>query len=244
MTQRIFIALTLCVLVGLLTHPHVSATEHTSGYEDVFDFGTASMDSQEIRSVFVIPNERSGTLKIETASSSCEFVQILSYPQEIPPYENSDLELRLIPSEPGKVKCEILLETKNSPDAVLRYALKGIIEGGISGEKKNRSHLDIPSELITRKLRKRNPAFAIFVESVLRKLKKKQEIVLIDVRNREEFEKFRIPGSINIPLFAIKTKTFLKRKPLVLINEGESYRPLEQECKRLRDTGFTVSILK
>jgi len=240
MTQRIFIALTLCVLGGLVTHPHVSATERTSGYEVVFDFGTVSMDSEEIGSVFVIPNERSGTLKIETASSSCDFVQILSYPQEIPPHENADLELRLIPSEPGEVKCEILLETKNSPNAVLRYALRGTIEGEILGVGKNRLNLDIPPKLITRKLRKRNPGFAISVESVLRKLKKKQEIVLIDVRNREEFEKFRIPGSINMPLFTLKTKGFLKSKPLVLINEGYHCGPLEQECKQLKDSGFTA----
>ena len=135
MTQRILIALTLCVLVGLLTHLHVFATERTSQY------------------------------------------------------------------------------------------------------------LDLTSELITRKLRKRDPALAIFVETVLRKLKKKEEIVLIDVRNRDEFERFRIPASINIPLFAIKTKTFLRHRPLVLINEGHSYSPLEQECKRLRDAGFMVSIL-
>lgn len=100
--------------------------------------------------------------------------------------------------------------------------------------------IGIPLELITRKLRKRDPAVAISVESVLRKLEKKEKIVLVDVRNREEFEKFRIPGSINIPLFAIKTKTFLKHKSLVLINDGYHYSPLEQECKRLGDSGFTA----
>ena len=113
------------------------------------------------------------------------------------------------------------------------------IEVEISGKEKNRP-IGIPPELINRKLRKRDPAFAISVESVLRKLKKKEKIVLVDVRNREEFEKFRIPGSINIPLFAIKTKTFLKHKPLVLINDGYHYSPLEQECKCLSDSGFTA----
>lgn len=109
----------------------------------------------------------------------------------------------------------------------------------ISGEGKN-GLIGIPAELITRKLRKRDATFAISVESVLRKLKKKEKMVLVDVRNREEFEKFRIPGSINIPLFAIKTKTFLKHKPLVLINDGYHYSPLERECKRLKDSGFTA----
>jgi rhodanese-related sulfurtransferase len=93
------------------------------------------------------------------------------------------------------------------------------------------------------KLGKRNPELAISAESVLQKLKEKREIILIDVRNSKKFEKFRIPGSINIPLFAIKTKTFLKSKPLVLINEGYSYSQLEQECMILRNSGFKASIL-
>jgi rhodanese-related sulfurtransferase len=81
------------------------------------------------------------------------------------------------------------------------------------------------------------------MESVLEKLKERQEIILIDVRNVGEFEKFRIPGSVNIPLFAVKTKTFLKPKPLVLINEGHSYKHLIEECAILSEAGFRVSIL-
>jgi rhodanese-related sulfurtransferase len=92
-------------------------------------------------------------------------------------------------------------------------------------------------------LKERDPALVISVEKVLQKLKEKREIILIDVRNSKEYEQFRIPGSINIPLFAIKTKIFLKTKPLVLINEGHSYSQLEQEGRSLRDSGFTVSIL-
>ena len=102
---------------------------------------------------------------------------------------------------------------------------------------------EIPPELLAGKLRKRNPAFAISVESVLRKLKGKQEIILIDVRKRDEFEKFRIPGSINIPLFAIRTKAFLKSKSLVLVNEGYNYTQLERECAYLRKSGFRVWLL-
>jgi len=133
----------------------------------------------------------------------------------------------------------LVLVVSSAHFCVLAAERPSEIEVEISGEEKNRP-IGIPPELINRKLRKRDPAFAISVESVLRKLKKKEEITLIDVRNREEFEKFRIPGSINIPLFAIKTKTFLKRKPLVLISEGYHHGPLERECKRLRDSGFTA----
>ena len=67
MPERILIALTLCVVVGFVTYSHVSAAEHTSGYEDVFDFGLASMESDEIRSTFVISNHGNDTLKIKNA---------------------------------------------------------------------------------------------------------------------------------------------------------------------------------
>ena len=102
---------------------------------------------------------------------------------------------------------------------------------------------EIPTELHTSKLKTRNPTFAISVESVLQKLREKQEIILIDIRKRNEFEKFRIPGSINIPLFAIKTKVFLKSRYLVLVNEGYNYSQPERECGRLRKAGFRVWIL-
>ena len=84
---------------------------------------------------------------------------------------------------------------------------------------------------------------SVSVESVLQKLKGKQDLVIVDVRNAKEFEKFRIPSSVNIPLFALKTKTFLKSKPLVLVNEGHTYKQLREQCAILSEAGFNVSIL-
>jgi rhodanese-related sulfurtransferase len=84
---------------------------------------------------------------------------------------------------------------------------------------------------------------SVLMESVSQQLKNRQDITLVDVRDAGEFEKFRIPGSINIPLFAIKTKTFLKSKPLVLINNGQNYKQLTDECTVLSKAGFIVSML-
>ncbi len=102
---------------------------------------------------------------------------------------------------------------------------------------------EIPSEFLTRKLKKRNPELSISLVAVLKMEKEGKKITFIDVRPELEFEKFHIPGSINIPLFAIKTKTFLKSRGLVLVNEGYSYTQLEQECLNLRSAGFSVWIL-
>jgi rhodanese-related sulfurtransferase len=111
-------------------------------------------------------------------------------------------------------------------------------------EGNNLAPADIPLELLTCKWKKRNLAYLISPDSVLRKLKEKRGLVIVDVREMDDFRRFKIPGSINIPAFALSKKPFLKSKTLVLVNEGFNYSKLEQACQRLRKSGFhNVSIL-
>jgi rhodanese-related sulfurtransferase len=72
-------------------------------------------------------------------------------------------------------------------------------------------------------------------------LRKKQEVLLLDTRDRKAYEKFRIPGSMSIPLYAFKTKAFLRGKPLILVSEGYPNLALEQACKDARAEGFTTA---
>ncbi len=103
--------------------------------------------------------------------------------------------------------------------------------------------LKFPTELIARSLKKHDASLAITVEAVLYKLRQNQQLTLVDVRSREDFERLYIPGSVNIALFVVKTKTYLKSAPVVLVNEGFRYAELEDECRRLAKRGFKVSIL-
>jgi rhodanese-related sulfurtransferase len=101
----------------------------------------------------------------------------------------------------------------------------------------------IPEDLIARKIKKYDPSLAISVEAVLYKLKRNQQLTLVDVRSRQDFERLHIPGSLNIPLYAVKTKTYLKSAPVVLVNQGFRYAELQNECRRLAERGFAMSIL-
>ena len=101
----------------------------------------------------------------------------------------------------------------------------------------------IPDELIARNLKKHDPSLATSVAAVRYKLKRNQPLTLVDVRRREDFERLYIPGSINIALYAVKTKSYLKSVPVVLVNEGFRYAALENECRRLAERGYKVSIL-
>ncbi len=86
-------------------------------------------------------------------------------------------------------------------------------------------------------------ASAIAVEAVVQQLQENQDLFLVDVREQQQFEQFRIPGSLNIPLFAIKTTRFLKGKPLVLVDEGSHPRQLAEICDQLRQIGFEAWFL-
>ena len=66
----------------------------------------------------------------------------------------------------------------------------------------------------------------------------KRNILLIDVRRENEFEKFRIPDALNLAPFSIKTKSYLKDKHIVLVNEGRYLTQLESVCEELKTKGF------
>jgi hypothetical protein len=67
---------------------------------------------------------------------------------------------------------------------------------------------EIPEELIARKLKTHDPSLAISVDAVFYKIKRNQPLTLVDVRRQQDFDQLYIPGSINIPLYAVKTKTY------------------------------------
>ncbi|HEC13220.1 MAG TPA: rhodanese-like domain-containing protein [Acidiferrobacteraceae bacterium] len=71
-----------------------------------------------------------------------------------------------------------------------------------------------------------------------------QPMVLVDVRSTEAFAQVRIPGALNIPLYALRTKSFLKSQHIVLVDTGAAYDALAKTASRLKTAGFkTVSIL-
>jgi rhodanese-related sulfurtransferase len=68
-------------------------------------------------------------------------------------------------------------------------------------------------------------------------------LAIIDVRNRQDYENLHIPGSLNLPLYAVKAKPFLKTRPILLVNEGFAMTPLVTECHALKQKGFTAFVL-
>ena len=99
-------------------------------------------------------------------------------------------------------------------------------------------------------------AVMIFVAEVIAREKARFDIaanavinqtgsVLVDVRSLDQFKKVRIPGSLNLPLFAIKTKGLLRSRRLVLVGKGDGDGALGAEAAALKALGFEeVKVLR
>lgn len=81
--------------------------------------------------------------------------------------------------------------------------------------------------------------------SAIDKLRTQKDFNFVDVRSPAEYDRYHITGSINIPLHLVKTKEFLKKFPIVLVNDGRSTTELEKTCGELKQAGFgRVSVLE
>lgn len=68
--------------------------------------------------------------------------------------------------------------------------------------------------------------------------KKTSDIIFVDVRDKQFFNKKHISSSINIPLDLIKTKAFLKNKITILVGNGWNEQLLIDKCIQLKGKGF------
>jgi rhodanese-related sulfurtransferase len=66
---------------------------------------------------------------------------------------------------------------------------------------------------------------------------------IVDVRPLRNFETAHIPDSLNIPIFALKTKSFLKNKNIFIVSQGYNSEQLENECTNLVNSGFHIKII-
>ena len=78
----------------------------------------------------------------------------------------------------------------------------------------------------------------ISAQEIRQKTSSEDAFILIDTRPSSLFDAYHIPGAINMRPFAIKTKVFLKRKKLVLVDDAFSICRLLELGKELRHHGF------
>jgi len=67
--------------------------------------------------------------------------------------------------------------------------------------------------------------------------------ILVDVRGEEDFKKIHIPGSINMALHFVKTKSYLKNMHVILVNRGYGQAHLLRQAELLNKKRIKAEVL-
>lgn len=79
----------------------------------------------------------------------------------------------------------------------------------------------------------------------LSKILHRPSTVIIDTRRAENYRLFHIKNSLNIKLYQIQTKNYLKRKNLIIIGNTFDEKSMLKTCMKLTGSGYKhVNILK
>jgi rhodanese-related sulfurtransferase len=74
---------------------------------------------------------------------------------------------------------------------------------------------------------------------------KESDTVVIDTRVSTQYVNSHVDGAISLPMDAVKTKTFLRNKEIILVGSGKSEEELYAACAELKANGFRkATVLK
>jgi rhodanese-related sulfurtransferase len=159
----------------------------------------------------------SAEIWITGAETSCDCLEPRFGIARVPPGEQVELHFAFQSGTHGPFAITAQLRGRG-PQEILHATF-------ISGFVADRAWLIAPDELRRR----------LAVESV----------TVLDVRAAEQFARIRIPRSLNVPAFALKSRTALRDRNVVLVDSGVAPTVLLEQAVRLRQLGFKdVAVLE
>ncbi len=179
--------------------------------------------NQSISHEFSWTNDTFVSIRIKAVTVSCECVEVKSFTPVIPPRGVGHILVTATPRTPGLVEWMVYAQLENH-EGLWYFALSASVSAAAN------------SNAATGRL--------VHISEVLNGVHPVKDWMLVDVRSQDMFRQAHIPGSINVPLFALKARGFLRARQVVLLNEGHHAGPLLEEAVRLNNLGFeSVGVL-
>jgi rhodanese-related sulfurtransferase len=168
-------------------------------------------DRKEYR--VALRNSSMGDAVIKAVETDCECMVVTGKPTVVKAKEGADLRLTY--------------QSHREVDALVKVTVQYSV-----GKEERQAELEFAAEVLERKV----------VPSACKvtagEIVGKTDCVVVDVRPENRFQEVRIPGSLNLPLFAVKTKSILREARLVIVGEGYADGPLYAEALAMVKAGF------
>ncbi len=188
---------------------------------DVFRFNAAGLNDR-LTNRFTLRNSGAEAMEVYSVTPSCECVHVMLWPTNVAAGSTGTVEILFVPDKAGAVDYRVQVKTSSPETPEIEYAIQGVVTSA------PRARVD------------RDWSLYLDTEAAKAAIRDPGSVLLVDVRSAERFEGVRIPGAIQIPLYAVKTKGFLRGRPVVLVDEGHGSHPLDEECRKLREAGFSA----
>lgn len=203
------LAAAFLIAIRILSLP-ASADYPQTSIQDLGEIPSSAATTRE----FAWTNATGRALRLTSVVPSCDCVQVTSFTEKVPPDAVGRITLTVTPRSPGRGDWLVQVLTEGDPTP-WSLALSARVTGEVSTNR-DAVHLTTVSELKS----------------------KLGHVKLVDVRSAAVFQKLHITDSVNLPLFAVKTKTYWRDQSVVLLNEGHSLEAMREEAVRLSAMGF------
>lgn len=168
-----------------------------------------------------LTNANSTPLLVEKVSASCDCLSVVSYPNSIAPHGLGRVLVAVKAQDPGRHDWTVWVEMVQST-----ATRQGVFTVTATVEEVTRSENTVSCLLSA------GDFLASYDQS---------QDAIIDVRSWDRFVSVHIPGSMNLALYAVKTKSILMGRRIVLLNEGHENETLLSEIGKLRQNGFQLA---
>lgn len=186
---------------------------------EAYRFGTAEIHSR-LTNQFLLRNAGSELMEVRSATASCDCVTVQRWDPYVEAGATGAVEILFAPDQAGEVDYRVLVATSSPDQPEIEYAIQGLVVAAARPGTGREWALYLETEEAGKLIQ--DPGGATWV----------------DVRREEAHGRLRIPGSLQIPLFAVKAHGFLRDRRVVLVDDGHGSPALEEECRRLREMGF------
>ncbi len=182
-----------------------------------WDLGRIKEDEIAQR-VFPVGDESGVAWKMEGVDASCDCVDVESWTHDVPAGGTGEISLSYHPAGTGFVEewVDVRGHDGEGREVKRRYRLTGRVSPPWGMD----------------------PALCLDETTCKAILENPLSVLVVDVRGEEAYRKGHVPGAMELPLFAVKGKSFLRDRTVVVMDEG--WGRAAAEVRRLRtEEGMT-----
>ena len=199
---------------------------------------------------YSVTNTTDKLLIIEEVESTCDCMTVLEYPSQIAPQGEEKVLINLFGEEEGKYAFAVALQFNNGSQ---RYLVAQVSVKEAEAKEKARPEATMVPPRVGKKWYPGKPK--PIAPEVMRRITRysenslyttlndvqssvrKRAVRVIDLRSAESFRQCRLPGSLNMTPVEARTKSFLRKGHVLLVDEGWGRKDTERACIAIRKAG-------